>query len=181
MHYESMVDDLCMIFKDKDLAFKRDAIASALDDPTAGCENAEWVSKHLCPETLLSQEELTLFAPLKLVGPTRTCTNAENRYHKLENSGVLHPILRDPDLTATRPVLEQDIRTAIQSLEASTAAIQQQRETLSLQCEVLKKQLRNRQSFDREQNRDVGRLRKKHDAGRQHTTIAVRTLVSRYV
>lgn len=66
MHSESMIDGICTILKDRDLNVKRDAIAAALKDPTAGYENAEWLTKHLCPETLLSLEELKLFAPWNL-------------------------------------------------------------------------------------------------------------------
>lgn len=101
----------------------------------------------------------------------------QTRHAKLENSGALQPILHDPDLGATRPFLERDIRTAIGSLEASTAAVQKQTDTLSKQCEALKKQLRRQESLDQDRSRDIARLRKKHEVGRQNTTIAVMTLL----
>lgn len=173
-----MTDEIYAVFKERDLAVQRDAIASALEDPAAGRENAEWASKHLHPETLLSREEWTLYVfpwltKLNLVYANERGTN---RYSKLEISGALNPLLRDPDLPATRPLLEDDIRSAIESLEASTVAIQKQRETLSLQCKALKKQLRRQEGLDQEKSRDLSRLRKKHEAGRQNTTIAVITL-----
>ncbi len=95
------------------------------------------------------------------------------RYTKLEKSGGLQPLLRDPELGSTRPFLEDDIRSAIESVEASTVAIQKQAETLSAQCDILKKQLRQQDSWERDRNRDTARLRKKHETGRQNTTIAV--------
>lgn len=98
----------------------------------------------------------------------------ETRYTKLENSGALQPILREPNLNATRPFLEDDIRNAIKSLEASTAAVQKQSATLSYQCDSLKKQLRRQESLDQDRTRDIARLRKKHEAGRQNTSSLVR-------
>lgn len=96
------------------------------------------------------------------------------RYNKLSQTGNLHPILRDPNLEATRPFLETDIRAAIQSLETSTATIQKQSDTLSRQCDILRKQFRQRESLDGDRGRDIMRLRKKHEVGRQNTIIAVR-------
>jgi hypothetical protein len=102
----------------------------------------------------------------------RTPTD-EERYTKLENSGDLQPIIRDPGLGTTRPVLEDDLRHAIESLEASTATIQKQTETLKLQCENLNKQLGRENNVEQQRSRDIARLRKKHEVGRQTTTMAV--------
>jgi hypothetical protein len=96
------------------------------------------------------------------------------RYNKLSQTGNLHPILREPDLDATRPFLETDIRAAIQSLQSSTATVQKQSDTLSRQCDLLRKQLRQQQRLDDDRAKDIARLRKKHEAGRQNTAIAVR-------
>ncbi|KAK5800981.1 hypothetical protein VI817_003193 [Penicillium citrinum] len=142
---------------ERDLPVNPDSITSALEDPATGSKNAEWLAKHLHPDTLLSREELTL-------------------YNKLEHIGTLQPILRDPALNATRPFLEDDIRTAIESLHESTASIEKQSDTLSRQCEVLKKQLRQQKTLDEDRARDITRLRKKHEAGRQNTTIAANEL-----
>ncbi|KAJ5102903.1 hypothetical protein N7532_003432 [Penicillium argentinense] len=154
---EPLVDEILSVLKDRDILEKRDFIASALGDPATGPQSVEWVSKHLRPDYLLSREELTL-------------------YNKLESTGSLSPILRDPDFNATRPFLEDDIRTAIQTLEASTVAIQKQSDTLSQQCETLKKQFRRQESVDQDRARDIARLRKKHEAGRQNTAIAANEL-----
>lgn len=55
------VDGILSILKERDILVKRDVIESALEDPATGPENAEWVFKHLRPETLLSKEELSLY------------------------------------------------------------------------------------------------------------------------
>lgn len=96
-----------------------------------------------------------------------------DRYLKLENSGALQPILSNPDLGATRPILEDEIRNAIESLEASTANIQKQTETLRFQCASLNKQLGLENNVAQQRSRDIARLQKKHEAGRQNTTMAV--------
>lgn len=57
----SFTDEVLSILKERDLLAKRDVIESALRDSAAGPKNAEWVSRHLGPETLLSREELTLY------------------------------------------------------------------------------------------------------------------------
>jgi hypothetical protein len=55
-----LADTVHSHFKERDLPVKRDAIISALEDHATGEENAQWVSKHLHPDTLLSREELAL-------------------------------------------------------------------------------------------------------------------------
>ncbi|OQE19131.1 hypothetical protein PENSTE_c016G09012 [Penicillium steckii] len=157
MECHDLIDTILSKFKERDLPVDYDSIISALEDPVTGSENAEWLTQHLHPDTLLSREEFTL-------------------YNKLEHIGTLQPILRDPDLNATRPFLEDDIRTAIESLHGSTASLEKQSDTLSRQCEVLKKQLRQQKNSDEDRTRDITRLRKKHEAGRQNTTIAANEL-----
>ncbi|KAJ5295210.1 hypothetical protein N7508_010031 [Penicillium antarcticum] len=151
---DSLTDSILSILKERDILAKRDAIESAFGGASA---NTEWALKHLRPETLLSKEELAL-------------------YSRLEASGALQPILCNPDLPAARPVLEDDLRNAIESLEASTVTIQKQTETLKFQCDSLNKQLGLAINLEQQRNRDVARLRKKHEGGRQNTTMAASEL-----
>lgn len=55
------IDEILSILKERDILIRRDVIESALEDPVTGPGNAEWVSRHLRPETLLSKEELSLY------------------------------------------------------------------------------------------------------------------------
>ncbi|KAJ5348366.1 uncharacterized protein N7506_001619 [Penicillium brevicompactum] len=148
-----MNSSVSSILRDRDIPHRRDVIDSAFQDP----RNAEWASTHLRPDTLLSKDELAL-------------------YTKLESSGALQPILHDPELDATRPILEDDLRRAIESLEASTATITKQTETLKLQCDTLNKQFGREQNVEIQRIKDIARLRKKHEAGRQNTTMAATEL-----
>ncbi|KAJ5824445.1 hypothetical protein N7447_006785 [Penicillium robsamsonii] len=146
---DTLTDKLISILKDRDIPAKREVIVSAFEDD----RNAKWASKHLRPDTLLSKDELAL-------------------YLKLENSGALQPILRNPDLGAIRPILEDELRNTIESLEASTATIQKQTEALKCQCASLNKQLGLENKVEQQRSRDIARLQKKHEAGRQNTTMA---------
>ncbi|KAJ5964662.1 uncharacterized protein N7479_004538 [Penicillium vulpinum] len=146
---DTLTDKLISIFKDRDIPAKWEVIESVFEDD----RNAQWASKHLRPDTLLSKDELAL-------------------YLKLKNSGALQPILRNPDLSATRPILEEELRHTIESLEASTATIQKQTETLKLQFASLNKRLDLENNVKQQRSRDIARLQKKHEAGRQNTTTA---------
>lgn len=101
------------------------------------------------------------------------------RHTRLEASGALQPLVRDPSLGATRPLLEDEIRDTIKSLEASTTAVQQQSRILSLQCETIKKQFRSRENLEQDKTRDIARLRKKHEAEKQNTASLVTPHVKR--
>lgn len=65
---DTLADTVLSLFKERDLPVKRDAIVSALEDSASttatttapGPNNAQWVSTHLHPDTLLSREELAL-------------------------------------------------------------------------------------------------------------------------
>ncbi|KAI3210016.1 hypothetical protein CBS147311_1618 [Penicillium roqueforti] len=151
---DTLTDKLISIFKDRDIPAKREVIESSFEDD----RNAQWAAKHLRPDTLLSKDELAL-------------------YIKLVNSGALQPIISNPDLGATRPILEDELRNAIESLEASTATIQKQTEALKLQCASLNKQLGLENNVELQRSRDITRLQKKHEAGRQNTTMAAIELV----
>ncbi|KAJ5228720.1 hypothetical protein N7489_009428 [Penicillium chrysogenum] len=149
---DTLTDKLISILKDRDLPVKQEVVESFEDD-----RNVQWASKHLRPDTLLSKDELAL-------------------YLKLESSGALQPILNNPDFGATRPVLEDELRDAIESLEASTAAILKQTETLKFQCASINKQLGLENNIEQQRSRDIARLHKKHEAGRHTTTMAATEL-----
>lgn len=137
--------------------------------------NTKWAKEHLTTDTLLSKEELTLYAfppnrPISLRKPLTYIF----RYSKLEASGSLENVLRNPDLRAIRPFLEQDIQPAIESLKASTSAIQKQTEILNSQWEKLNKHIHSENERSRVRGRDVAQLWRKHEQKRQTITAAVR-------
>ncbi|PKX98594.1 uncharacterized protein P174DRAFT_382236 [Aspergillus novofumigatus IBT 16806] len=135
--------------KDRKLPINRNEVESALFDNYKNVENIQWVEEHLGPDTLLSQEELTLLTTL-------------------ENSGALQNIISDPDLAATRPFLDEDLRSAIDSLKTSTSAIQARTKILNSQFEILNRQSGLQEQRRIRQQRDIERLHQKHESGRQH-------------
>ncbi|KAJ5170681.1 uncharacterized protein N7500_003464 [Penicillium coprophilum] len=150
---DTVTNKLISILNDRGISTKQEAVVSAFKDD----RNTHWASKYLRPDTLLSKDELAL-------------------YLKLENSDALQPILRNPGLGATRPILEDELRNAIESLEASTATIQKQTETLKFQWESLSQQLGLENKVKQQRSRDIARLQNKHEAGRQSTTMAAAEL-----
>ncbi|KAL2002058.1 hypothetical protein VTN02DRAFT_740 [Thermoascus thermophilus] len=149
----SPAEQVIAALRERNISFKQSDIESALNDESLGFANAQWASEHLGYDTLLSREELTL-------------------YSKLESSGTLQALLQNPDLSATRPFLDENIRNAIDSLKASTAAIQKQTEILALQYEDLRKQLRNDKERVLVRSRALAQLKRRHELERQHVNAA---------
>ncbi|KAL4916903.1 hypothetical protein BDW62DRAFT_92917 [Aspergillus aurantiobrunneus] len=143
--------------KDRDISLKRDEIKTAFHDTASSAKNTEWVREHLTPDTLLSQEELKL-------------------YSKLEGSGTLSTLLSDANFDSTRPLLDEDLQKAIEVLNTSTAEIQRQTGILTTQYDALSRQHKRDNDRESRQNREMERLRRKHDAGRQNTAAALNEL-----
>ncbi|OJD09801.1 hypothetical protein AJ78_08919 [Emergomyces pasteurianus Ep9510] len=149
----SLQEQVVIAFRERSIPVKRDDIAAALAD--AG--TCKWIESHLTPETLLSKEEFTLYA-------------------KLEAAGSLKSILHGQEITSTRPFLDDEIRDAIVSLKASTTAIENQTETLRLQCKEVKSQIRKGNQSRQREAKALGHLRNKHALEKQQIDVAVEEL-----
>ncbi|OOF92350.1 hypothetical protein ASPCADRAFT_55097 [Aspergillus carbonarius ITEM 5010] len=88
--------------------------------------------------------------------------------HIKNNSGIL----TNKDTDATRPLLDDDLRRAIDTLGASTAAIQNQKSILASQYESLNRCDQLDEDLGLGQDRDIARLHKKHKSGRQNIAAA---------
>lgn len=177
-------DILISALKERNISVKRSEIESTFGDEASSAENAKWVSEHLSYGTLLTKEELALYVSFwqYLEDYVDNLANISIiRYSQLESSGTLQHIVHDPGLASTRPLLDEDIQNAIGSLKASKEAIQKQTEILTTQCETLNKQLRLDDDRAIGQNRDIERLRKKHESGRQNANAAVMTSCCAFV
>lgn len=95
------------------------------------------------------------------------------RYAKLESSGALQHFLQDPEISSTRPFLDDEIQASIDALNTSTAAINKQNEVLTLQCKELKLQLRDDNEAGRRRARALEQLHRRHGLEKQHTSVAV--------
>ncbi|KAL1967782.1 hypothetical protein VTN77DRAFT_2471 [Rasamsonia byssochlamydoides] len=140
--------------RERNIPFRREDIESALSaESKTGRENAQWVTDHLGPETLLSREEATLLG-------------------RLEASGALQNFLRHADLPTTRPLLEEDIRTATATLKASTAAIQRQTAILKSQHELARRCRSRDNDSERDQYQELAGLNRRHRLEKQRVTAA---------
>ncbi|GLA58645.1 hypothetical protein AtubIFM55763_004030 [Aspergillus tubingensis] len=160
--------------KDRELSINRDQIKSALAERIEGTEIAKWLTEHLSTDTLLSQEELKLYFQSRFTKDLSQSLIAlvTIRYSKLEESGALQSLFTNPNLKATRPLVDDDLRRAIETLNASTAAIQRQTKTLASQYESLNRSITSDDELGLRQNRDNARLRQKHTSERQNIAAA---------
>ncbi|KAL2359345.1 hypothetical protein RJZ56_007806 [Blastomyces dermatitidis] len=146
----SLHEKVANAFRERNIPVKREDIAATLVD----ADTCKWIETHLTPETLLSKEELTLYV-LSYASRKHYCNlplakkllltdiSFILRYIKLEATGSLKSILQGQEISSTRPFLDDEIRDAIGSLTASTAAIEHQTKTLKVQCKELNSQIRN--------------------------------------
>lgn len=67
------VDTVTSALKDRKLPFKSEEIESAFIEDSNKDENIQWVEEHLSYDTLLSQEELTLYAASHSFNPYIFC------------------------------------------------------------------------------------------------------------
>ncbi|KAL4819025.1 hypothetical protein BDW67DRAFT_156513 [Aspergillus spinulosporus] len=143
--------------KDRNLPHNRDEIAAAFHDGINSVKYVEWVREHINPNTLLSQEELEL-------------------YTKLEDSRTLAALFSSANFDSTRPLLDKDLQEAIEALNISTAEIEKQTDVLTTQYEILSRQHKCNNNRVSKQNREVERVRRKHEAERQNTAAAISEL-----
>lgn len=89
------------------------------------------------------------------------CAN-RNRVKSLERSGVLETLLRQPDLTSTRALTEDEICEATASLRASTATCAKQVATLKSQLQLTDQLHTDSRAADRNQDRYMAGLNRQH-------------------
>ncbi|KAL1958100.1 hypothetical protein VTO42DRAFT_5140 [Malbranchea cinnamomea] len=115
MDRQTLQDRIYAAFRDRNLPCVRQDLEMALQDPA----QAQWAIDNLRSDTLLSKEEAQL-------------------YSNLMSSPSFNNILQSPNLLSTRPFLDDEIATAIESLKNSTAAIEAQTEVLQAQYKELR-------------------------------------------
>ncbi|ROT38141.1 hypothetical protein SODALDRAFT_379357 [Sodiomyces alkalinus F11] len=96
------------------------SLQRALDDPTHGPAFKEWANLHLGADNLLSKGELALYA-------------------SLDQSGEVDQLVTSQDLAIVPSVTEEELKTAIEELNRSTASITRQTETLKQHHNALAK------------------------------------------
>ncbi|KAF2002311.1 hypothetical protein P154DRAFT_462854 [Amniculicola lignicola CBS 123094] len=116
MAEEAAAHHLLNVLEERELNVDLDKILAAFEDASTRADTAIWVNEYLNEETLLSKEELELYRTLKKKGVLEQYENDEQ------------PI---------RPILDRELASAIDSLQNSTAAIEQQCKVLEAQRDAL--------------------------------------------
>ncbi|KAH6612126.1 hypothetical protein C7974DRAFT_347432 [Boeremia exigua] len=116
MSEEQAAHHLLNVLEERNLDVDLDRILLGFEDENTKREAAAWVHEYLNEETLLTKEELELYQTLKRKGLA----------HQYEAEG--EPI---------RPILDHEIAAAIESLQSSTTAIEEQCRVLEVQRDAL--------------------------------------------
>ncbi|KAM0324420.1 hypothetical protein ACHAQA_008202 [Verticillium albo-atrum] len=95
-------------------------LQDALDDSSHGTAFKEWTSMHLGPDNLLSKDELAL-------------------YSSLDQAGLVDELVASQDLATVQALSEDELKTAVQRLDRSTATINKQTEMLKQHQSALAK------------------------------------------
>ncbi|RAL15036.1 uncharacterized protein BO97DRAFT_385215 [Aspergillus homomorphus CBS 101889] len=139
--------------KERKIPISRNKVLSALTSEAGATAHANWVSEHVIPDLLLSQEEFTL-------------------YSALEDSDDLSNLLSSRITRATRPLSDEELRHSINLLNASTVAIRRQTAIVSSQSQFISIQLQRKEEREFELERDADRLRAQVLSGRQTASVA---------
>ncbi|KAJ4363064.1 hypothetical protein N0V83_010184 [Neocucurbitaria cava] len=118
MEEEQAAHHLLNVLEERGLDVDLDKILLGFEDEETKQQAATWVEEYLHENTLLTKEELELYQTLKKKG----------LLHQYESEG--EPI---------RPILDHEIASAIEALQSSTAAIEQQCKVLEAQKDALMK------------------------------------------
>ncbi|KAF1926412.1 uncharacterized protein M421DRAFT_102468 [Didymella exigua CBS 183.55] len=118
MSEEQAAHHLLNVLEERGLDVDLDKILLGFEDEETKGEAAAWVHEYLNEETLLTKEELELYQTLKRKGLS----------HQYESEG-------EP----SRPILDHEIAAAIESLQSSTTAIEEQCRVLEMQRAALMK------------------------------------------
>ncbi|EKG15579.1 hypothetical protein MPH_07245 [Macrophomina phaseolina MS6] len=116
MRDNDTLNHLLTVLRDRRVPLTRDDVQWAFESAKTQNDAVAWVNEYLGSNTLLSKEELELYETL--------CAQDES-------------IKDRADLPDVLPYQDEDIRTAIEALESSTATIDQQTKALEVQMDAL--------------------------------------------
>ncbi|RKF73864.1 hypothetical protein GcM3_092024 [Golovinomyces cichoracearum] len=114
---EAALKTVTRILREREIPFDLELLKTALIDAKSQSKIQEWVDEYLSPETLLTKDELRHFTDLTETG----------EFERLSKE----------DLSLVLDLNEYELRTAIEELRESTAAVERQNEVLRLQQNAL--------------------------------------------
>ncbi|KAF2443095.1 hypothetical protein P171DRAFT_416491 [Karstenula rhodostoma CBS 690.94] len=128
-----------------------DNVLSAFEDSDIKREAAAWVEEYLHEDTLLTKEELEL-------------------YQTLKKKGILHQYEAEDE--PVRPIMDHEIALAINSLQTSTAAIEEQCRVLESQKDALMKlKALDKPNLDVEHDRNERRRKENQEKARLDVSV----------
>ncbi|KAF1976345.1 hypothetical protein BU23DRAFT_528810 [Bimuria novae-zelandiae CBS 107.79] len=128
-----------------------DNVLSAFENDDMKRDAAAWVEEYLQEDTLLTKEELEL-------------------YQTLKKKGILHQYETEEE--PVRPTLDHELASAIDSLQISTAAIEEQCKVLEAQKDALMKlKALDKPNLDVEHSRNERRRKEHQEKARLDSTI----------
>ncbi|OMP87211.1 hypothetical protein BK809_0007297 [Diplodia seriata] len=116
MRNDEPLTRLLTILRERRIPLTRDDVQWAFDSVKTQNDAVSWVDEYLQSETLLSKEELALYEAL--------CAQDEGARGRVEAPEI-------------QPLRDDGIQAAIEALQASTTAIDQQTKTLEVQMDAL--------------------------------------------
>ncbi|KAF9637055.1 hypothetical protein BFW01_g7951 [Lasiodiplodia theobromae] len=116
MRDDNSLNRLLAVLRERRIPLTRDDVQWAFESVKTQHDAASWVEEYLQSDTLLSKEELDLYEAL--------CAQDEAVKDRV-------------DAPEIQPFQDEEIRAAIEALEASTTAIDQQTKTLEVQMDAL--------------------------------------------
>lgn len=130
MSQHAALEHLLHVLKSRDIALGKDDVAWAFESAQTKDDIVSWSNEFLSPATLLTKEELLLYESFSGVNACPANRPCSSKDHGLSNKD-------DQTLTGS-VLLDEDIETAISSLESSTASIEKQCRLLEAQKKALR-------------------------------------------
>ncbi|KAI9675375.1 MAG: hypothetical protein M1817_001279 [Caeruleum heppii] len=131
-------DNLIKTLRDRGISLTRDDIQWAFDSSRTKDVVSDYVRAYLGPATLLTAEEMHLYAMPYKTSPGERLTVVIRRHTHLEHAGQARKIAADNDLSTFRPFADAEFGEATMLLERSTAAIREQTRRLNVQRRALR-------------------------------------------
>lgn len=167
------LEHLLVVLRECDIPLSRDDVQWAFDAPSSREAVVEWVKEYLGADTLLSKDELELYAWRKPAASLDSVGLTDYSYNKLKRNGTVRAIQASNDLTTVRPFTESDIRSALDTLKASTSAIEKQTRILRSQQKGLLSYGKDLDDVESRRKHDSEQRRRKYALEKQHVQMAV--------
>jgi hypothetical protein len=174
MAEEQAAHHLLNVLEERGLNVDLDKILLGFEDEETKDEAAAWVEEYLYEDTLLTKEELELYV---FYVSTWIPVLTYDRYQTLRKRGLLHQYESEGE--PTRPILDHEIASAIESLQSSTAAIEEQSKVLEGQKDALMRlRALDKPNLDVEHTRNERRRKEGQEKARLDVAVCIQPVAN---